>query len=230
MPWWLGTALHLGVASRGLKFAAAERLGYARFALRDVEYRRGPVRVTVARVEADTPVLWLSRWATGHPSPVLAGNWLVEIEPENPASVATGAPPGDRGWRPVRAILQRVAAQLDRWLPRAQIGEGSVRWSGGSVSLKAATSGERTLTTKGLAFRALTTDASLAFPAGSDDRRLKVQSAEGWIELRSRGPEVAGELMWWGQPSTLSARFDRRGWLPAEASVRAEAWATPGEN
>lgn len=99
----------------------------------------------------------------------------------------------------------------------------------GSVSLKAATWGERTLTTKGLAFRALTTDASLEFPAGSDDLRLKVQSAEGWIELRSRGPEVAGELMWWEQSSTLSARFDRRGWLPAEASVRAEAGATPGE-
>ena len=105
-----------------------------------------------------------------------------------------------------------------------------MRWSGGSVSLKAATWGERTLTTKGLAFRALTTDASLEFPAGSDDLRLKVQSAEGWIELRSRGPEVAGELMWWEQSSTLSARFDRRGWLPAEASVRAEAWLHRAKN
>lgn len=229
LPWWLGGVLHLAGASRGLKFAATERLGYARFALRDVEYRRGPVRVTVARIEADTPVLWLSRWATGNPRSVVAGNWLVEIEPENPASVATGAPPGDRGWMPLRAILQRVAAQLDRWLPRAQIGEGSVRWSGGSVSLKAATWGERTLTTKGLAFRALTTDASVEFPAGSDDLCLKVQFAEGWIELRSRGPEVTGELRWWNQPATLIGRFDVRGWLPAEASMRAEAWKIPGE-
>lgn len=228
LPWWLGGAVHLAAAGRGLKFAAYERVGYARFALRDVEYRRGPVRVTVWRIEADTPVRWLWRWAMRRPSPVVAGNWLVEIEPENPAPVATDRPQSDKGWMPLRATLQRVAAQLDRWLPRAQVGEGAVRWSGGSISLKAATWGERRLDVRALTFKSLTADAALEFLAGTDELRLNARSGEGEIALQSRGSGVAGELRWWEQSSTLAGRFGLHGWLPVEASLRAEAWNIPG--
>ena len=67
LPLWLGSALERAGRSRGLTFASYERVGYGRFALREAEFRRAGVRVTVTRAEADTPVLWLWRhWRKSH--------------------------------------------------------------------------------------------------------------------------------------------------------------------
>jgi hypothetical protein len=67
LPWWLAPVLRRVGRSRGADFGAYERVGYNRFALRDVAVRQPGVRVTVSRVEADTPLLWLWRHWTGRP-------------------------------------------------------------------------------------------------------------------------------------------------------------------
>src|SRR5205807_4385372 len=117
-------------------------VGYARFALHDVEYRRGNVRVTATRVEADTPALWLWRRSTGNSREIIAGRWTVDVQPAD--AMAAGASQGNRspasavsagsratpsapasassGWMPLRAILRKVGAGLDRWLPQAKAG------------------------------------------------------------------------------------------------------------
>lgn len=219
LPWWLGGALrHVG-GSRGLTFARYERLGYTRFALHDIEVRVAGVRVAVSRIEADTPlVAW---WRRGE---VIAGNWSVEVAPR-PTDSAPRATDG--GWVPLRGRLQRVAAQIQRWAPRAMAGSGVVRWPGAELTCESAVWTQSALETKGLAYRALKGDAKAEFHR--DDIRLAWRGPDLVAKLVSRGGEVTGDLTLWGQRAALNAHFAERGWLPAEATVQADDWRVPGE-
>jgi len=46
LPWWLGIALPSVARSQGLIYARYERVGYNRFRLHEIEFKRGSVRVT----------------------------------------------------------------------------------------------------------------------------------------------------------------------------------------
>lgn len=101
LPWWLGAAVRPAARSRGITVGGYERIGYTRFALRDVDVPVGSVRVSVDRVEADTPLLWLWRHWRGRGGPVIVGAWRVEIA----ASTAPRDPNKPRGWVPLRTLL-----------------------------------------------------------------------------------------------------------------------------
>ena len=231
LPWWLGPVLERVGRSYGANFGAYERIGYTRFALRDVEVRQAGVRVTASRVEASTPLVWLwQRW-TGRPGEILAERWTVTVESRN-SSAGTTLPPssGDGGWIPLRATLVRVAAGLDHWLPRAKIGGGAVRWPGGGLTLVSATWTGRTLAVEKLVFGPLKTAATLAFPLDADVLRLTLRTndANGTAKLESHGANVTGNVTWWEQTAALSAQFGKHGWLPAAATLQADAWRVPG--
>ena len=230
LPFWLGGALERLVRSRGITFSSYERVGYGRFALREVEYRRAGVRVTVARAEADTPVLWLWRHWRKTDRAVVAGAWRVEVEP----STQPKEPKPSRGWLPLRAQLQRIAAELDRWLPLASTGAGVVKFPGGEISLDAAKWAARELKTQGLAYRALKTHATISFPPGTDLLLVAIQTTEGAptplaAKLESRGAQVSGDVAVWEQRASLEATFGASGWLPAEAALHANDWNVPGD-
>ncbi len=219
LPWWLGPALGSLGGARGLTFARYERIGYARFALHEAEVRVGGVRVTVSRIEADTPlVAW---WRKGE---VVAGQWAVEVaapKAEAPASTTR------RGWVPLRDQLQRIAGQVDRWAPRVTAQAGVVRWPGAELGCASVAWAGRALAVKELAYRGLKVDATVAF--ASDALRLGVRAAGGDAVLEDRGGLVTGEVTWWEQRAALSARFGERGWLPAEATLQADEWNIPGD-
>ena len=90
VPLWLGAAVKLFGPSRGLTFASYERIGYSRFALRDVEYRRPGLLVAATRAEAETPLVWWWHRYRGRPEIITAGDWRVEVSrrdtPSTPAS------------------------------------------------------------------------------------------------------------------------------------------------
>jgi hypothetical protein len=134
--------------------------------------------------------------------------------------------PTEGGWIPLRATLMRVATGLDRWLPRAKVGAGTVRWPGGGLSLASATWTGRTLAVENLAFGPLKTRATLAFPVGTDVLRLTARTidANGTASLESRGANVTGDVTWWEQRAALKAQFGEHGWLPAEATLQADGW------
>ncbi len=226
LPLWLGVALRATPDRLGLSHGRYERLGYARFALHDVVYQRGNVRVTVDRAEADSPLLWFGRRLSDRPRHVVAGRWLVDVKP----SVAKPPPPTtDSGWVPLQATLRRVADIFEKWLPTAEIGAGTVRWSTGEVTLASASWKQRVLLTKNLVFKATAIDGTAEFPAGKDEIKLslrKVDSTDA-LAVKTAGSQVEGSLSWWDQPATVTARFGPRGWLPAQATVRAENWNVP---
>lgn len=219
LPWWLGAALGGLGAPRGLKFARYERIGYTRFALHEAEVNLANVRVTVSRIEADTPlVAW---WRKGE---VIAAQWTVEVSaPKGSAAARKTA----GGWVPLRAQLERIAAQLDRWVPRVVTQSGVVRWPGAKVKCNSAVWAERALAVKDLAYRELKADATLAFLA--DGPRLALNGANGAAALTSRGNDVTGEVALWEQRAALSAQFGQSGWLPAGATLEAKDWKVPGE-
>ncbi|MDP3070425.1 MAG: translocation/assembly module TamB domain-containing protein [Opitutaceae bacterium] len=219
LPWWLGAALGGAGASRGLTFARYERIGYTRFALHGAELKVPGVRVTASRIEADTPlVAW---WRRGQ---VVVGQWTVDVA-ERKADVPVN--PANRGWMPLRATLEKIAAQLARWAPRVSAEAGVVRWPGGELTCGAALWAERTLAVKALAFHEFKADVSVAF--APDALRVEARATDGGATLVGRGADVKGELTWWGQRAELNARFDERGWLPAEVVLQAEDWNVPGE-
>jgi translocation and assembly module TamB len=228
LPWWLGVVLGRVARSWDANFGAYERVGYTRFALRDVEVRQSGVRVTASRVEADTPLVWLWRRWTGQPCEIFAERWSVTVESQESAAVAP-LTVTDGGWIPLRQILIHVATGLDHWLPQARAGAGAVRWPGGGLAIASARWTGRTLAVENLVFGPLKTRATLAFPMGADVLQFTAHTIEanGTTSLESRGANVTGNVTWWEQGAALSARFGEHGWLPAEATLQADAWQVP---
>jgi len=111
LPWWLGTALGAAGRPRGLPFARYERIGCARFALREVDVRWKNAHVPATRVEANTPLVWLWHRATNTTNFISADHWTVEVG--RPAGAAKNPSPG--GWLPLRTTLgknRRAARSL----------------------------------------------------------------------------------------------------------------------
>jgi translocation and assembly module TamB len=227
VPLWLGAAVKLGAQSRGLTFGSYERIGYSRFALKEVEYRRPGLRVTASRAEAETPLLWWWHRSQNRSAMVALDEWHVEVERVSRPTPAKPAP--QRGWVPLRAQLQRIAAQLDRWLPLATTGAGRVRWPGGELTLAGAKWAHRELVVDDFVLRNLKLDAAVTF--ASDDRLLvnaRTMDGSASLTVESRADVVAGDFSLWAQPSTVRARFGAGGWLPVEAALLASDWSLPG--
>ena len=114
LPWWLGAALRPLAEAQGATFSRYERVGYGRFRLHDVAFKRDSVRVTVNQLETQTPLAWLLRPAARQAS---ADRWLVEVTPRT--SAASESPGNIRGMPSLHALLERIVTALARWLPSA---------------------------------------------------------------------------------------------------------------
>ena len=231
LPWWLGPVLGWAGRSRGATFGAYDRIGYSRFALHDLTVRRAGVTITVSRIEADTPLLWLWRSWTGQPGELLAGHWTVRVESRNGGELKPPATTvGNGGWLPLRATLIHLAAMFDRWLPRARAAAGSVQWPGGALTLASATWQGHLLAAENVTVGSLHANATLALPAGTDTMRFTARTIDGHVTagLESRGADVTGIVTWWEQRAALNAHFGGTAWLPATAALQADAWQVPG--
>ncbi len=231
LPWWLGPVLKTAGPRWGLSFASYERVGYARFALREVVYQHPSVRVTAERVEADTALLSLWRQATGKLRNVAVSGWQVEVMAQNPPNRSVPPPVKSStggGAMPLRALLLKIATQLDRWLPRAELGAGVVRWMGGELKLSSAVWEKRALLVHGFGFGSHVADLTAALPSDGAIAVNAVSADKSWrAELTNRGDEITGDFQVWEQPATLSAKFARTGWLPESAAARAATWSVP---
>ncbi|HEY1111382.1 MAG TPA: hypothetical protein VGE76_22190, partial [Opitutaceae bacterium] len=132
LPLWLGFATRMAGRSYGVTFASYERIGYGRFAFRDVEVKVANVRVTATRVEAPTPLIWCWRHWTSGENPIAVEQWEVDVKKSaTPPSPAAAQRPS--GWVPLRTLLKKITFQLDRWLPQATVGAGRVKFPGGEI-------------------------------------------------------------------------------------------------
>lgn len=225
LPWWLGPALKTVGQHYGASFRNYERVGYARFAVRDVEVTQANVKVHVARAETETPVLWLFHRWFGQPAAIVAGEWRVDVQPSS-----TPTPPTpDAGAMRLRAILFKVANALDRWVPRATIGPGAVTWKGGGLHIDAAEWQDRTLIARPL--RVGTQAAEVQAQFTRDDRIVltaRSTTEYAWsVAAESSRDEITGEASIWEQRAPFSAKFAPRGWMPETLRAQLEHWVIP---
>lgn len=215
LPWWLNPVLRLASGRFGLGYARYERVGYARFELRDVVYRRDGLEVRVARVEADTPLRWAWRQWRHRDTVIVAEKWGVAVTPRK-----TPAPPSPSGWTVLKPKLGKVADQLNRWLPDLRAGEGVVQWNGGQLTVAKAHWHGRTLDFDSLAYRAFAGSGTVAF-AEEGSMRGKIRDAEHDVtaEWEGRQAAITGRFEWSGQSSDFRAEFPSQGWMPRNASI-----------
>src|SRR5579871_5062852 len=82
LPFWMGAALPPVARLLHASVGSYERDGYSRFILSNVAYAHGRVAVTVAKIEADTPLLWLWRHFWSEDGAVVAQGWAVHVGPD----------------------------------------------------------------------------------------------------------------------------------------------------
>lgn len=227
IPWWLGLALRPILRARNITFERYEREGYAHFRLRNATYQRDSVTVTIEAIHSPTPVLWLTQWLGSGPA-LQAENWSLQITPRAgpaaPASASTVQGPPD-----LRVLLrERVWPRLIRWLPEAQLMQGTLRGPGLDLTIKETKWDRGTLRLAGVKRAGFEFDVT-AVPGADGSFSFTGHTAgqDAKLQFIWSGPEFTGGGTIWEQPVQLSAVFPAEGWLPAEASVSAEHWSLP---
>lgn len=226
LPLWLGGLLTLVKGPLGLQYGRYERVGYARFALRDVRYQRTDVVVTVGWIEAATPLLYGWRHLRGEASPVFVNDWRVEVKRGVKSS------PGPKlGWQTLRILLFKIMDAVGLWLPEARVETGEVIFPGGRIGLSVGNWRDRVLQVEGLAWGGHSFQGAVGFISREDLIRLRLATEKNGVqlELESRGAKVIGTAHWVEQPVTIAALFADRGWLPVEAQAVAENWVIDGQ-
>jgi translocation and assembly module TamB len=227
VPWWLGWILPSAVRNRGITFSRYERISYTRFAVDGVVVRAPNTKVTVARIEADSPVIWLGRRVFSHPGAVIIGKWQVDVTPST-QSVANTRP---GGWLPLRSLLHNIFTQLRPWVSHARISDGEARWPGGTIKITSAQLDSATLKLQSVAYGPLLADGELTlFPENQDLFKLSATLATNPVRLtlESRAADLTGQLIVLDQPTELAAHFNATGWTPLTAALHADTWTIPG--
>jgi translocation and assembly module TamB len=227
LPWWLGPALPALGRSHGVTFSRYERLGYTRFALDGLVVHASGTTVTAARVEADSPLIWLGRRILGQPGPVNISQWHVEV-----AATPSAPHPKPGGWIPLRRLLKNIFISIRPWVPDAQIGSGEARWPGGAIKIASARLQNATLKLDEVSYgTALVASGEFScFPQGEDTLTINafLASQPVRLTLESRADDLTGQLSFLDQPAALSAHFNPSGWTPTTAHLRSDNWTVPG--
>src|SRR5437667_4366893 len=136
LPLWFPWVARPICSRLGISYAKYERVGYARFELKNATYATRGVRIEAATVAGPVATTWLwRRWFGGGEADAYlrAANWKVQItgtkegKPGGPASVYTN--------------FHRVGATLSavrNWLPTTMLTNGAVEVGGQSFRFPAA--------------------------------------------------------------------------------------------
>jgi translocation and assembly module TamB len=229
-PWWWASAARGILAGQGITFADFESLGYSRFALRDVRFENPSASATVARLEADSPLAWLAHATFSQPGPVILTTWQVTLH--NPDRTPSATPFAIDGWPGLRSRLNETLATLQRWLPEARAGSGTVTFDKQTLSVASLDwfASEGKLHIDDIAWRGQTADADLRWLAADSQLSFSATTHdEQWgASLETNDNTVIGQLRLWKQPVDLRATFPARGWIPEQAELTATRLAVPG--
>ena len=226
LPYWMGAALPTVARLLHASVGSYEREGYSRFVLRNAAYESGTVRVTAARVRADTPLLWAWRHLRGEDRLVVAQGWAVRVAPSPPPPAHGPAAQDSAGLVVLHDHLVRLAAGLTRWLPRAEVSSGSAQWPSGGFRLASAGWNRGTFTFAGLEWEAGSAQGRAVFAPGGVVRVDAREPDRDWTAAVTwEGPSVEGHAAAWGQPIELFAHYGAQGWLPQHARAAASNWS-----
>ncbi len=135
LPFWFPLALKPALRHFGVQAGGVHRAGCAALRLREVQYRADNVDVQVRELRLPQPTarLW-HRWfgsAEATNALIVVTDWRVAVgsgEINAAPTAEPSAPPGA-----VLDDLNRVAAVLNRWLPRTEVHTGRVAVAGREI-------------------------------------------------------------------------------------------------
>ncbi|MGV3772415.1 MAG: hypothetical protein ACO1QB_05900, partial [Verrucomicrobiales bacterium] len=132
-PYWFPPLLQKGAARFGVAYSKLERLENNRFAAHDVRYTNAAVDLTISRAEGLMPLKWyqtvsntnsLPESPTNSPLTFLQVNgWRLTIK-DQPKKDSSG--PSTNTVYSIYKKVEESAAQLRKWLPRAELLNGIV--------------------------------------------------------------------------------------------------------
>lgn len=231
LPWTLGSILRLAGRSERLEFGRYERIGYGRFALHDIRFKREGFTITAERVEARAPLAFLWDQFQGSGETVLIENWEVQVLP--PRSAGTSLPasaPGLRGWMPLRQTLDETLEKISDWLPPIKATEGRVVFRPDVVHISLATWERRRFRADQVTFRGAQYDLALDWPGGGELVFGVLPADPGLaLTLRSTGPRIDLNVSFSGITGSGHAIFPDTGWIPQQAAFDADEVSIPAQ-
>ncbi|MCF7765576.1 MAG: translocation/assembly module TamB [Verrucomicrobia bacterium] len=134
MPLWFGWLLHPTLARFNVSYQSYERIGWGRFALRELQCTLPSVNLKSERLEITLPPSWLWRVYFGNSQDtrpfVAIDTWELEIKPQ-PAREPTPATPLPEGFQSARDAIRLV----QHWMPRFVARQGTVIFDDQTVLL-----------------------------------------------------------------------------------------------
>lgn len=236
LPFWLSSILPRVARSRGADYSGYHREGYGRFALTGVTFTNDGVRFTAKRMEAVVPTVWLWRRYFGRKpdtSPFLKiQDWRLDVIARNERE------PGRKPVTSVPAVLDEIELvfrDVRKWVPLAVVSNGIVsvqgkdiriadaRWEQGTLNARVSVEQRKEIATIRLA-------AAKEFPWELNVAVPELGFESEWkISKSANAASLQGEALWRSNTVQVTARFDRKGWLPDTAALRAENLRLPSD-
>ncbi len=220
LPWWWGAALRGAAAERGLTFGTYERVGYARWALRDVVLVQPGLEVELERVELPHPLsIW---WRGAAAGAIEVGPWQARIKASSDADNGKALRPS---WDSLLAQYDKVMAAL----PPVTVAAGVLTLPDDSaLALASGVAGGEGVRFTGVAFREETGD--LVFERASRLIELQMAGRELMAQatLAEDGNSVTLDGSWRTHAVTGGIHFPPGGWLPNKAALDTGDWLLPG--
>jgi len=228
----MGTALRLALPEESVTFGSYERLSYGRFSIDDLNIETPQASIRIDRIESYAPASWLWRVYQENDSDPFANVGEVQFELKSPeAGANNAASPGPANLFEVLELARSPLELLSVWAPHVAMESVKGSFADGSFELK------------NIVWR----DSELAFLANSNQfskYNFQVVAAifQESVSLRVESPEanleILGNLSLQAESANLilevglkedrlqaSALFDRSGWIPVNASWRANEWS-----
>ena len=233
LPVWFPWVIRPILQHYGVRYAACERIGYARFALRKVTFVQGDTIVEAQRVEAPIPTVWLWwLYVRKQKSPadwVSVSDWHVTVSSQTNRA---GASPGSSAYPTFRDASADLLI-VKKWLPKASFTNGSVTvdrttvllssatWDGGKLVARVA---EQSSRQSGMVEVDTATNLSwqVSMNVDSVDLDSRILITETTTNL-----QLSGSALWRSNRFDVSAQLGTQGWIPEQATITSQSIRIP---
>src|SRR5690625_2674272 len=138
MPVWMPWIVRPVLSQIGVEYESYERVGYGRFALKDVSFSEGGTEVSAEKVEGFIPTAWLVALLTGGEDEefILVEKWRVEVaEKEEEGLEKPKREEKEVSVYEIVGQVEAIVSQVKKWLPRARLAEGELVVAGRSIGI-----------------------------------------------------------------------------------------------
>ncbi len=227
LPWWWGAVLRHEASRYGVNIGGYSRVGYARWAVTDVEWSNAAGRLTAKRVELPHPLVLAWRGADAGPGEIAGWSWVgAKSEPSAQKEKS------ENGWRKMFAGIEQTMPHVRRWVPRAEARHGEVLVSGQAIKVGSLVWDPASMTLKADAVSDAERELSAELQWSTTAEPIltgKVAAGDDSLNMVARVDAVDLKGRWWGQAWTGDAAFAAVGWIPSRAAFDATDLVVSGE-